>query len=167
MLASAAWSPDLICLGKGLAGGLPLSACVGSAEVMGAWSRDAEVVHTQTFAGAPLACATALATLDVLARERLAARALSVGERFAAGLRTALSEFGGEISGQGLMIGVHVPGIEGGASRVQRALLERGYITSSGGGARQVLVLTPPLTIAEELLDGFVRELCAVLTSLS
>ena len=64
--------PDVVCLGKGLGGGLPISACIGSGSVMSAWRREPEVVHTSTFAGAPLAAATAIATLDVLSRERLA-----------------------------------------------------------------------------------------------
>ena len=47
--------PDLVCLGKGLGGGLPVSAVIGRKDVMQAWQREAEVVHTSTFAGAPLA----------------------------------------------------------------------------------------------------------------
>jgi 4-aminobutyrate aminotransferase/(S)-3-amino-2-methylpropionate transaminase len=162
LLVSAAAAPDLICLGKGLGGGLPISACLGSAEVMAAWSRDAEVVHTSTFAGAPLTCATALATLDVLSRERLPERAASVGARFLDRLRSALpARFA--VRGQGLMVGVDTGGGLGGAQRVQRALLERGYIVSSGGGGREVLILTPPLTIAEALLDGFIDVLLSTL----
>jgi 4-aminobutyrate aminotransferase/(S)-3-amino-2-methylpropionate transaminase len=152
----------LICLGKGLGGGLPISACIGSREVMQSWSREAEVVHTSTFAGAPLACATALATLDVLSRERLAERSTAVGARFVERLRHALpSRFA--VRGQGLMIGVDTGGRVGGAQRIQRALLEQGYIVSSGGGGREVLILTPPLTIAVALLDGFVAALAGTL----
>ncbi|HEX6274087.1 MAG TPA: aminotransferase class III-fold pyridoxal phosphate-dependent enzyme, partial [Polyangiaceae bacterium] len=65
--------PDLVCLGKGLGGALPLSAVVGRGSAMQAWRREEEVVHTSTYAGAPLAAATALATLDVLEREALPA----------------------------------------------------------------------------------------------
>ncbi|HVR21003.1 MAG TPA: aminotransferase class III-fold pyridoxal phosphate-dependent enzyme, partial [Polyangiaceae bacterium] len=63
--------PDLVCLGKGLGGALPISAVIGRGVVMQAWRRAEEVVHTSTYAGAPLASATALATLDVLEREAL------------------------------------------------------------------------------------------------
>ena len=66
--------PDIICLGKGLGGGIPISACLGRPEVMAAWSQPAEVVHTSTFAGAPLGCATALATLHALESGRLVER---------------------------------------------------------------------------------------------
>jgi 4-aminobutyrate aminotransferase/(S)-3-amino-2-methylpropionate transaminase len=162
LLVSAGAAPDLICLGKGLGGGLPISACLGSADVMDAWKRDAEVVHTSTFAGAPLTCATALATLDVLSRERLAERAETLGARFLTRLRQELpARFA--VRGQGLMIGIDAAGGAGGAQRIQRALLEQGYIVSSGGGAREVLILTPPLTIAEALLDGFVGVLASTL----
>src|SRR5690606_5489417 len=74
------WVPDLICLGKGLGGGLPISACLGKKEWMAAWSRVDEVVHTSTFAGAPLACTSALATLDVLTRGRLIEDAAAIGQ---------------------------------------------------------------------------------------
>jgi 4-aminobutyrate aminotransferase/(S)-3-amino-2-methylpropionate transaminase len=169
MASSAEWSPDILCFGKGLGGGLPVSACVGSPELMKTWSREAEVVHTSTFAGAPLSCATAIATLDVIAREQLTHRAEHVGTRFRQHLERALAGLPGafQVRGQGLMIGVDVAAISGGASRVQRALLERGYLVSTGGGAREVLVLTPPLTISESLLEGFVAVLSAALESLS
>ncbi len=151
--------PDLICLGKGLGGGLPVSACLGRGELMEAWSRDAEVVHTATFTGAPLAAAAALATLDVLERERLVERAAALGERLRAALAAALP--GRSVRGRGLMIGIELGGGPGAAVALARRLLERGYLVSTGGGAREVLVLTPPLTIDEALLEAFVPALAA------
>jgi 4-aminobutyrate aminotransferase/(S)-3-amino-2-methylpropionate transaminase len=161
--------PDLVCLGKGLGGGLPISACIGSEAVMMAWRRDAEVVHTSTFAGAPIACATAIATLDVIARERLVQRSEEVGGRFLARLASALSGVRGVsgVRGQGLMVGVDLDGKPGAATVLMRLLLERGYIVSTGGGAREVLVLTPPLTIAEPLLDVFVEKLVVALRNVT
>ncbi len=161
-------TPDLVCLGKGLGGGLPLSACLGAAELMAEWSRAEEVVHTSTFAGAPLACATALATLDVLHRQRLVERAAEVGARW----RSALAEraeraAGVEVRGAGLMVGIDATSLEGGAGALQRRLLEQGYLTSTGGGERDVLVLTPPLTIAEPLLHAFTDALETALTELA
>ncbi len=161
------FTPDLLCFGKGLGGGLPVSACVGSASVMSAWSREQEVVHTSTFAAAPLVCATALATLSVLSRHALVQRAEQDGARFRELLAsrtrgTAL----GEVRGAGLMLGLDAAKLSGGAPRLQRALLERGYMTSSGGGARDVLVLTPPLTIAWGLLEAFADALVEALGEL-
>ncbi|MBN2191888.1 MAG: aspartate aminotransferase family protein [Polyangiaceae bacterium] len=153
-------TPDLVCLGKGLGGGVPVSACVGRRTVMREWSRDAEVVHTSTFAGAPLAAAAAVATLTELASWGLAERAELLGERFRQRLRSALGV--DRVRGRGLMIGVDVGGGPGTAVTLARRLLARGYIVSTGGGRREVLVLTPPLTIAEELIEGFVSELSGV-----
>ncbi|HEU5077051.1 MAG TPA: aminotransferase class III-fold pyridoxal phosphate-dependent enzyme, partial [Polyangiaceae bacterium] len=158
--------PHLVCLGKGLGGGLPISACVGSREVMQAWSRPDEVVHTSTFAGAPLACATALALLDVLKRNDLPARSREVGARWLADLSVAVggSPLVSAVRGQGLMIGIELsPRLTGGAVTLQRALLERGYVTSTGGGARDVLILTPALNVHESLLAGFTSALAGAL----
>jgi 4-aminobutyrate aminotransferase / (S)-3-amino-2-methylpropionate transaminase / 5-aminovalerate transaminase len=153
--------PDLICLGKGLGGGLPLSATVGRKEVMDAWRHEEEVVHTSTFAGAPLLCSTGIATLDVLAREQLPERAAEIGGRWLAALSDAVAQHRAEVQlrGSGLMVGIELVGRPGAASELMFALLRRGYITSTGGGQRETLVLTPPLTIDEDLLFGFVSVL--------
>jgi len=150
--------PDLICLGKGLGGGLPISAVVGSAAVMHSWRREAEVVHTATFSGSPLAASTAIATLDTLQREHLPERAAQVGTRYLAALRTALagSDHVREVRGCGLMLGIDLGERPGAASKLMRSMLERGYITSTGGGRREVLVLTPALNIDEDVLLGSV-----------
>jgi 4-aminobutyrate aminotransferase/(S)-3-amino-2-methylpropionate transaminase len=147
--------PDLVCLGKGLGGGLPISACIGRRDVMQAWSRDAEVVHTSTFSGAPLGCATALATLDTLSREKLPERAADVGAR----LLERLQSRGLRARGAGLMIGVELGGGAGAASALARELLGRGYLVTTGGTTRETLVLTPPLNVAEPLLERFVDAL--------
>jgi 4-aminobutyrate aminotransferase-like enzyme len=146
--------PDLICLGKGLGGGLPISAVLGHSAVMDCWRREAEVVHTATFAGAPLAASAAIATLDVLAKEKLPERALALGTRYIAELRQALagSSEVREVRGRGLMLGIDLGQRPGIASRLMNGLLGAGYITSTGGGQREVLVLTPPLNIAEASL---------------
>jgi 4-aminobutyrate aminotransferase/(S)-3-amino-2-methylpropionate transaminase len=150
--------PDLLCLGKGLGGALPLSAVVGRGAVMEAWRREAEVVHTSTYAGAPLACATALATLDVIERQGLAERSRELGERWRVELAEALAFAPGvEVRGAGLMLGVDLSARSGGARAVIRKLLGLGYLATAGGGAREVLVLTPPLVISEALLEGATR----------
>ena len=150
------FEPDLICLGKGLGGGLPISACIGSRDVMQNWSRAAEVVHTSTFSGAPLACTAALATLDVLGRGGLIETARRSGDVWIETLREQLRNTPvTEVRGRGWMIGLDVGALPGGAGALQKALLERGFITTTGGGARDVLVLTPPLVITSDLLMAF------------
>jgi 4-aminobutyrate aminotransferase/(S)-3-amino-2-methylpropionate transaminase len=145
--------PDLICLGKGLGGGLPLSAVVGRRSVMAAWRRAEEVVETSTFAGAPPACAAALATLDALRREKLVERSARLGAAWREELAAALVGVERvDVRGLGLMIGIDLGAHSGAAIAAVRSLLERGYIASTGGGAREVVVLTPPLTITERQL---------------
>ena len=167
-LASTAMGaqPDLICFGKGLGGGLPISACIGSDAIMQSWRRDPgdEVVHTATFHGAPLACATAIATLDALAADNLAARARAVGDQARQSLANALESVPGvgEVRGVGLMIGVELrsPSV---SLAVQRALLEAGYVVTLGGFLGEVLIATPALTIDARLFDGFTAALCGLL----
>ncbi|HEY8427149.1 MAG TPA: aminotransferase class III-fold pyridoxal phosphate-dependent enzyme, partial [Sandaracinaceae bacterium] len=148
--------PDLICAGKALGGGLPVSACIGRGDVMRAWGDPAgEAIHTATFAGHPIGCAAALAALDVIEREGLADRAREVGGAFRReleGLRRHACVR--EVRGRGLLLGVV---LDDGARtlRLVRALLERGYLVLPAGPGAEVLSLTPPLTIAPELLSGF------------
>jgi 4-aminobutyrate aminotransferase / (S)-3-amino-2-methylpropionate transaminase / 5-aminovalerate transaminase len=146
--------PDILCLGKGLGGGLPISACIGKNEVMQAWQRDDEVVHTSTFAGAPLAAAAANRLLTILDRDKLVDRSLGLGDAWIVWLRNRLGRLPAvkEIRGRGLMVGIDLGPRPGIAAKVAKSLLYRGWIGSTGGGTREVLVLTPPLTIAESLL---------------
>jgi 4-aminobutyrate aminotransferase/(S)-3-amino-2-methylpropionate transaminase len=133
---------------------------------MQAWRRDAheEVVHTATFHGAPLACAMAIATLDVLAADRLGEAARALGNRARQALTSAFASVPGvgEVRGAGLMIGIELrsPSV---ALAVQRSLLEVGYIVTLGGLAGEVLIVTPALTIAERLLEGFTAALSGLL----
>jgi 4-aminobutyrate aminotransferase-like enzyme len=157
--------PDLVCLGKSLGGGLPISACIGRGKVLEAWgARGGSALHTATHFGAPLACAAAIATLDALTKGRAAARARTVGERFRKRLAKRLAGLGvREIRGRGLMVGIE---LEGGASRalaVARGLLTSGYLVVTGGIAGDTLTLSPPLTIAEPLLARFGEALRDVL----
>lgn len=171
MLSSLAQGvvPDLICLGKGLGGGLPVSAVIGRESVMRSWRREAEVVHTATFAGAPLAASAAIATLEVLGKEHLPERSAALGERYLDALRQRLTPLAGvrDLRGKGLMLGIDLGERPGAAARAMRRLLERGYIVSTGGGQREVLVLTPPLNIAEDVLLASVEVLAEQIADLS
>ncbi len=156
---------DIVCLGKGLGGGLPISACIGSGEAMAAWgAHGGSTIHTGTHFGGPVGCASALAMLDALEAEELPQRAKVVGERWMAQLRRQTEGLGVvEVRGSGLMVGV---ALEGGAARahsVTRRLLERGWIVLTGGAAGDALTLTPPLDIDEALLAAFVRALAEAL----
>jgi 4-aminobutyrate aminotransferase / (S)-3-amino-2-methylpropionate transaminase / 5-aminovalerate transaminase len=156
---------DLVCLGKGLGGGLPLSACVGSDAVMSAWAKaEEEVVHTATFHGSPLACSTAIAVLDAIRSQHLVERSASVGEGWLDSLRSSLSAspMVRAVRGRGLMIGIELTSAAV-ALGVARELLGSGYIVLTGGPTGETLTLTPPLTIEERLLDGFVAVVGGIL----
>jgi 4-aminobutyrate aminotransferase-like enzyme len=161
--------PDLVCVGKALGGGMPVSACVGRAPVMEAWRQSAhEALHTGTFFGHPVAAAAALATLEVLADEQLSERAEKLGTRLLerlGALQTKHARIAG-VRGQGLLIGIE---LDSGALglRCMQALLERGYITVPAGADARVVSLTPPLCITQAQLDGFVAALDASLGALA
>lgn len=157
--------PDLLCVGKGLASGMPISACMGLEKIFDVWPRSAgEAIHTQTFLGHPASCAAALASLAIAERWQLAERSRRLGlevlERLRAGLKDIATVR--EVRGLGLMIGIECssPEISLAASA---ELLERGYILLPSGEGGRVLSLTPPLSISEQTLfeacDEIVRQL--------
>lgn len=155
---------DILCFGKGLGGGLPISACVAPDAIMGAWARGGEVVHTSTHAGLPLACAAALSVLSDLRTRRLPERARAVGSRAKAIFESELGGVPGvmDIRGEGLMIGIELA--SGALSlRAFRGMLERGYVVLTGGIRGEVLTLTPALTIPEHLFEGAAAALREIL----
>jgi 4-aminobutyrate aminotransferase/(S)-3-amino-2-methylpropionate transaminase len=164
--ADAGVIPDVVCLGKGLGGGFPISACIGSARAMEAWgAHGGTTIHTATHFGAPLACAAAFATLDALTDGQLPRRAREVGARWMRVLRERTAGRGVvEVRGRGLMVGVALAGGAGEALAVARRLLARGWIVLTGGAAGDVLTLTPPLDIDEALLDAFAEALVDALS---
>jgi 4-aminobutyrate aminotransferase / (S)-3-amino-2-methylpropionate transaminase / 5-aminovalerate transaminase len=147
--------PDVLCLGKGLGGGVPISACVGRASVMEAWGEHGgTLIHTGTHFGSPPACAALLATLEAVRKHDLAGRAARVGDAW----RAELTRTGLDVRGRGLMVGIAVR--DGAAAlALARAMLARGYIVLTGGSAGNVLTLSPPLTIAPALLSSFAERL--------
>jgi 4-aminobutyrate aminotransferase/(S)-3-amino-2-methylpropionate transaminase len=147
--------PDLLCVGKGLAGGMPISACLGRAEVMDAWPPAAgEAIHTQTFLGHPPGCAAALASLAVLREEKLAERSAELGARALARLRASLAGRPGvvDVRGRGLLLGVECGSAERALGACGRALA-RGVICAASGDALEVVSITPPLSIGSDVLD--------------
>jgi 4-aminobutyrate aminotransferase-like enzyme len=146
--------PDLICLGKALTGGFPLSACVGKAEVMDTWPPSTgEAIHTSTFLGHPVGCAMALAQIEEIRSRELPARSAQLGKI----LLDQLSSIG-PARGLGLMAGLDFPsGAD--ALRVVKNMLERGYILLPEGEHGDVIAFTPPLTITERQIKATVKAL--------
>jgi 4-aminobutyrate aminotransferase-like enzyme len=146
--------PDLLCVGKALAGGVPLAATIGSARVMDAWPVSAgEAIHTSTFLGSPLACAAALANLDQLARlalvERVREKAPWLRERLRAFARHAHVR---DVRGRGFLWALEFS--DGGfANRVVVHALAHGLILLQSGPLGTSITLAPPLTIEDEQLS--------------
>ena len=115
-----------------------------------------EALHTGTFFGHPLGCAAALAALDVLEGDQLAAAGARTGAWLLERLRRCSEGHPcvRQVRGTGMMLGVEFDSGRR-ALRVVRSLLERGYLTLTAGVDNEVLSLTPPLTIDRALLEGF------------
>jgi 4-aminobutyrate aminotransferase-like enzyme len=164
--------PDLLCLGKGLGGGLPLSACLGSPSVMNGWPPSrGEAIHTSTFLGNPLACAAGLAFLAELTGGGLVERSRVLGEKLLADLRRALEGIPevAEVRGRGLFLGIELQNPESGrplsraAVRASEEALKLGLLVLPAGEKGHVLELSPPLVISEEQLDWAVPRIGEVI----
>ena len=154
--------PDLVCCGKALGGGLPIAAVVGRREVMAAWDEPGEARHTATFVAQPLACAAALATLEVIAHERLVARARRLERRMKRALEGWPDRLPGvaDVRGRGALWGVEWHTKAGAATFVRRAR-RRGVLLLAGGEDGRVVQLLPPLTISDRQLDHALAALVA------
>lgn len=146
--------PDLICLGKALSGGFPISVCVGRAEVMDAWPRsEGEALHTSTFLGNPMGCAMALEAIRRYREPDMRGVVKTAEDCLAAALGGLEGlEFFREARGRGLMRGVEVDSGERVLGAV-KAMLRSGVIALPDGPRGDVLALTPPLGIGEEEIE--------------
>ena len=165
--------PDLICLGKALTGGFPLSACVGRADMMdAAWpASTGEAIHTSTFLGHPVGCAMALAQISEIRRLNLCKRSAQLGKFLLGELPKAQSPKSKvKARGLGLMVGVelNLPNGKPATSIALDAikqLLHRGCIFLPEGEHANVISFTPPLTISKAQLAKAVAELKNVLAT--
>ena len=164
--------PDLICLGKALTGGFPLSACVGRADIMdNAWPASrGEAIHTSTFLGHPVGCAMALAQIKEIEKRALPERSAQLGE-FLLKLLSTLhlpSSLHASCRGLGLMAGIELRLPDGrpaadAAMQAIKTMLQRGYILLPEGEHGNVISFTPPLTISQAQLAKTVKTLAEVL----
>ena len=161
--------PDIICLGKALTSGFPLSACVGRAEVMDAWPESAgEALHTSTFLGNPLGCAMALASLREHAKPETGEKVRTAGRHLRAALRKISSPQIGDVRGIGLLVGVEVVGADGSpdaeaAAQCVTGALQDGILLLSGGRHGNVLSFSPPFDLAAEETDFLAQSLAGIL----
>ncbi len=163
-------TPDIVTLGKPMGNGHPIAAVITRAEIVDRFS--ARTTFFSTFGGNPVACAAALAVLDVLQDEGLVARAASVGDR----LRTELAALAvrhdevGDIRGRGLMTGVELVHDRASrepagdlATRVRDEMAERGVLIGTTGRHGNTLKIRPPLCLSNDEADLIVTTLDAVL----
>jgi 4-aminobutyrate aminotransferase-like enzyme len=146
--------PDILCIGKAIAGGVPFSAAIGRPAVIDAWPRSAgEALHTATFLGNPLACAAALSVLDEFERDAIVA---GVARRDP-WLRYRLTPLRRhatvtDVRGIGMLWAIEFASA-GVANRVVRAGLQRGLILLQSGVDGTSITLAPPLNIEDDQLE--------------
>ena len=146
--------PDILCLGKAIAGGVPMGVTAFGPRI----SNLAPGVHGSTFGGNPLACAAALATVDIIEEEGLVERSAELGAYFKERLCAINSPLIREVRGLGLMIGID---LRVRAMPVVRQLMEERILVLTAGTT--VLRLLPPLVITREQVDCVVNALQTVL----
>lgn len=166
--------PDLVCVGKALTGGFPLSACIGRSDLMeAAWPpSNGEAIHTSTFLGHPVGCAMALAQMEEIHSKGLVSRSAKLGSHLLALLRALPSPIGGlrlSARGLGLMAGLELSRADGTPAgtecvSVVKRMLQCGFILLPEGGHGEVVGFTPPLTIARVAIDRTIRALFRSIT---
>jgi len=139
--------PDVVCLAKGLANGLPIGACLARDTAANLFSPGK---HGSTFGGNPLVCAAALCVLEILENEKLVARATELGNRLVKILKIGLAEVSGvlEVRGKGLMIGIE---LDRPCKEIVSSALEKGLILNVT--QENVVRLLPPLVISDAEAD--------------
>ncbi|TDM05034.1 MAG: 4-aminobutyrate--2-oxoglutarate transaminase [Ideonella sp. MAG2] len=160
-LACEQWgvAPDIITMAKSMAGGFPISAVIGKAEIM---DKPGPGGLGGTYAGNPLACAAALAVLDVFEEEKLLDRSKAVGERLRKGLTALAGQHKSilDVRGLGAMIAIEL--FKGGditqpdaelTKRVCAEAIQRGLVLLSCGVYANVIRVLVPLTASDAILD--------------
>jgi 4-aminobutyrate aminotransferase-like enzyme len=162
--------PDIATMGKPMGNGYPVSAVVTSTGVVDAFARYSH--YFNTFGGTPVACAAALAVLDVIEQEGLQANAREVGDYLLEGLRDLASATPliGDIRGSGLFIGIELVSdrtsqepASGETSRAVNLLRREGVLIGTTGKFDNVLKIRPPLVFSRENADFLLQKLALVL----
>lgn len=145
--------PDILLTAKGIASGMPLGGLIARAEILEAWGAGA---HGSTYGGNPVACAAALATIELL-EGGLIANAATRGEQAFAGLRplqASFPEFVRDVRGMGLMLGIEFDTAEH-AGAVQWACFQRGLLVLESG--KSSVRMSPALTVSEVEMETALR----------
>ncbi|HWA66138.1 MAG TPA: acetylornithine transaminase [Mycobacteriales bacterium] len=147
--------PDLVTVAKGLGGGLPVGACLGTGEAAEALQRGD---HGSTFGGNPVSCAAALAVIDVIADNGLLEQVETVGKQWKAELAGCAGELLTGVRGRGLWLGLET---SGGASAIEAAARDAGFLVNATGP--DAVRLAPPLILTAAEAASFTAALPAIL----
>lgn len=154
--------PDVVTLAKGIAGGVPMGACLAKGAAADIFvSGD----HQSTFGGNPLACAAGLVVLDELAKPGFLSKVAEKGDYIRSKVSAWKLPVITDVRGRGLMIGIDFTGKVSGkatAAEIQKACLESGLCVSTAGP--QILRFLPPLVITMEEIDNGLDILHSILT---
>ena len=152
--------PDILTLAKAMGGGMPLGAFISSTKKMESLRRDPPLSHVTTFGGHPVSCAAASAALQVMLDERLAERAVWVGERIRSKLKHAPMA---NLRGRGAMLGLDLPSSSI-AEQVVKTCLNHGVLLGWTLHSGTVIRLAPPLNIPEEVLEEALEVISSALS---
>jgi acetylornithine/LysW-gamma-L-lysine aminotransferase len=150
-------TPDVMCLAKPFAGGLPIGITVAKEDIMSSLKIGE---HSSTFSGSPLVCAAACAAIDVLVKDKLAERAETIGGYFKAKLEELQAKYNivKEVRGLGLMLGME---FRYDVRNIILKAMEKGVLILDAG--RNVLRFLPPLVIEKEQIDKTISVLDEVI----
>ena len=151
-------APDILCLAKGIAGGVPMCATLVRPDILASMSKGE---HSSTFGGNPLSCAAGIATLQALTQDGLIENAEKMGKIFREGLEKLKEKHTmiREIRGRGLMIGVE---LKFEVKDILMNLMKEGVLMLYSG--RNILRILPPLVISKEDITKVLETLDMVLT---
>lgn len=169
--------PDLLCMGKGMGNGFPISACIGTTRVMYSWGASTgDAIHTSTFLGNPLGCAIALAVIKEIEDKKLVDRSRAMGEFFRKELWKLKEKHPviGDIRGSGLMIGLEFSHVHYGKKKTItpataharsfiKEAFKHGIVLLPSGADHNVISITPPFVISEKEITFCVSQFDKIL----
>ena len=151
-------SPDILCLAKGIAGGVPMGATLVRPDILAAINKGE---HSSTFGGNPISCAAGTAALKAITEDGLIQNSEKMGKLFREGLEQLKEKHTmiREIRGKGLMIGIE---IKFEVRDILMAMIKKGVLMLYSG--RNILRILPPLTISEDDVTKVLHALDSILT---
>jgi len=158
--------PDFICLGKGLSGGFPISACVGKAELMDRWPESSgEAIHTSTFLGHPVGCAMALKAIHLYELPETQQQIQTLSQHLDHALQP-LTDLPAveELRGRGLMRGIK---LNQSAVPIMHQLFQEGIFILPDGENASVIALSPPFVTSPDEINHVIKSIKTAIEAIS